>query len=308
MIKAGIIGGSNRMAGELIRLLVNHPDVAIMWVDSASCAGSMVSEVHHGLLGETDLRISPLSANSLDDIDVLFIFRHKGQTIEWLEQHPVPADLRIVDLSIDMRDPDTAEKYGFVYGMPELNRKLMVRGAKRAVLPHPAAMLTELALLPLAKHGALISPLQVKASVPADSEQVESCSGTAAEVANALRVLQPGFDELITIVADPSDDKRAMSVIIDLDTTLDIGQILRMYEEFYDDHNFTFIVSDQPGPEEVDGTNKCLIKIDKRDGRATISAIMDAILKGGAGTAVHDMNLLFGLHERIALALKASTF
>lgn len=308
MIKAGIIGGSNRMAGELIRLLINHPDVAIMWVDSARYAGRPVSEVHHGLLGETDLRISPLSANSLDDIDVLFIFRHKGQTIEWLEQHPVPDSLRIVDLSVDMRDPANAEKYGFVYGMPELNRKPLVRGAQRAILPHPAALLTELALLPLAKHQALISPMQVNVSVPLDSEQVESSSGIAAEISGALRVLQPEFDELITIVAGPADDARAMSAIIDFDTTLDIGQILRLYEEFYDDHNFTFIVPDQPDPKEVDGTNKCLIKIDKRDGRVTIRAIMDAIIKGAAGTAVHDMNLLFGLHERVALALKASTY
>ena len=99
-----------------------------------------------------------------------------------------------------------------------------------------------------------------------------------------------------------------MSATIEFDSTLDIGQILGMYEDFYDDHNFTFLVHEQPEPKEVDGTNKCLIKIDKSEGRVTIHAIMDAIIKGAAGTAVHNMNLLFGLHERVALALKASTF
>ncbi len=296
------------MAGELIRLLVNHPDVAIIWVDSARYAGRLVSDVHHGLLGETNLSISPLSANSLDGIDVLFIFRHKGQTIEWLDQHDVPDDLRIVDLSIDMRDADNADKYGFVYGMPELNRKPLVRGAKRAVLPHPAAIIAELALLPLAKHGALISPIQINVSVPLDSEQIESGASVAGEISDALRVLQPEFDEVITIASATAADSRAISATVDLDTTLDIGQILHLYEEYYDDHNFTFIVENQPEPNEVDGTNKCLICIDKHNGRLTVSAIMDALLKGAAGTAVHDMNLLFGLHERVGLALKASTY
>lgn len=296
------------MAGELIRILINHPDVAILWVESERFAGRLVADVHHGLVGECDLRVTTRSANELSDIDVLFVFRDKDQSIEWLEHHEIPEDLTIVDLGPDMRDPKIAAQYGFVYGLPELNRKPMVRGAVRAVVPHPAAHLAALALMPLAKAGALRNPIQVNVSVPEAGEQVVSSSDVVDEITCALRELDTDFDELITLVAGPGDDDRAISAIIDFDSDHDIGELLRAYEEFYDDHNFTFLVNRNPDPEEVDGTNKCLIRVDRKDGRVTVHAIMDALIKGASGTAIHDMNLLFGLHERVSLALKASKY
>lgn len=308
MIKTGIIGASFPMAGELIRILINHPDVALMWVESERYAGRLVSDIHHGLIGECDLRISPSSANDLKAIDVLFIFRNKEQSIEWLEHHEVPEDLRIVDLGPDMRQPEIAKVYEYVYGLPELNRKLMVRGAKRAVIPHPAVHLASLALLPLAKVNALHNPIQLNVALPSKIEQNLASGELTQELTYVLSQLEVDFDELITLVTGPSEDERAISAIIDFDTSLDIGEILRAYEEFYDDHNFVFIVDRAIDAKEVEGTNKCLIRIDKRDGRVSVSAIMDALMKGAAGTAVHDMNLLFGLHERVGLALKANQF
>ncbi|MCC8112658.1 MAG: N-acetyl-gamma-glutamyl-phosphate reductase [Bacteroidales bacterium] len=308
MIKAGIIGGSNPMAGELIRLLINHPDVEIMWVDSARYVGRLVSDVHHGLIGECELRISPSSANRLEDIDALFIFRHKGQTLDWLSHHELPEDLRIIDLSVDMREPENARQYDFVYGLPELNRKAMVRGAKRAVVPHPAALIAELTMLPMAKEGALANPIHVNVSMPERAEQIDSTAEVTQEIVNALRELQADFDQPIVLVAGPADDDRALMATVEFDTDLDIGEILRLYEEFYEDHNFTFIINQAPEAKEVAGTNKCLMRIDKRDGHVRISAMLDALIKGASGTAVHDMNLLFGLHERVGLALKASTY
>jgi len=308
MIKAGIIGGSNPMAGELIRLLINHPDVEIMWVDSASFTGRLVSDVHHGLMGETQLRITPSSANLLTDIDVLFVFRHKGQTLEWLGEREIPADLRIVDLSVDMRDKANAEAYDFVYGLPELNRKAMVRGAKRAVLPHPAANIAELSLLPLAKAGALNSDVSVSVDVPPVSEAVEDETAIADEITNALRALSPELGARIRLKADGMLQGRVMESVAELESGLDIGEIIMMFEDFYDDHNFTIISNVKPSAKEVEGTNRCLIHIEKVDSRVKITASMDAIIKGAAGTAVHDMNLLFGLHEKVGLSLKASVF
>lgn len=307
MIKAGIIGGSNPMAGELIRLLVNHPDVEIMWVDSARYTGRLVSDVHHGLLGETSLRISPSGNNRLDEIDVLFIFRHRGQTVEWLEQHPVPEGLRIVDLSVDMRDRDNADAYEFVYGLPELNRKSLVRGALRAIVPHPAAMLAELALLPMAKAGRLGSPISVAISPASLGEQPDDTQDVAQEARLALGELQTDVPE-IAITVEPSEDDRVMTALVTFDSNDDIGDLLRDYEECYDDHSFTFVVGNDLSAKEVAGTNKCLMRIEKRDGRIEISATMDALLKGAAGTGVHIMNLLFGLAERVGLALKASKY
>lgn len=307
MIKAGIIGGSNPMAGELIRLLINHPDVEIMWVDSARYTGRLVSDVHHGLLGDTQLRITPAGANQVTDIDVLFIFRHKGQTEEWLRQHSLPGALRIVDLSVDMRSPELASAYGYVYGLPELNRKAMVRGATRAIVPHPVANIAALSLLPLAKRGFLPLQASVSVSVPADAEQVERGSEVASEAATALQSVSATPIQLM-MVAGPADDARALSATVEFESDLDLGQVMRFFEEDYDDHSFTFVVNEQPTAKEVVGTNKCLMRIDKRGGVFTITAVMDAMLKGAAGTAVHDMNLLFGLHEKVGLALKASTY
>lgn len=308
MIKAGIIGGSYPMAGELIRLLVNHPDVAIMWVDSNRYTGRLVSDVHHGLLGETFLRISPSSSNLLDEIDALFIFRNKTQTVDWLSQHEIPENLRIIDLSVDMRDPENATKFGFVYGLPELNRKTMVRGAKRAVVPSPAAALTELALLPLAKYGSLCTDIICSIEMPELSEQIDDVEELTAEIKRAIAELQPDFNNKIKIEVSGAADERTISANISFDSNIDVGEIIRIYEEFYVDHNFTFIVNQNLDAKEVAGTNKCLMRIDKEGSRVEIQATMDALIKGAAGTAVHDMNLLFGLHERVGLALKASRF
>lgn len=296
------------MAGELIRLLVNHPDVDIVWVNSARYAGRLISDVHHGLLGETSLRISP--GVDLSSINVLFIFRHKGQTIEWLSDRVIPDKLRIIDLSVDMQDPDVADEHGFVYGLPELNRKVLVRGATRAIVPHPVAALCALALLPLAKDEALHSRLVADICEPrlrASSER--TFDDVASEVRFALKELHPTFNEEIEINTSESDRDRAVRLTVTLAADHDIAELTRMYEEYYDDHNFVFIVnSGIPDAKEVEGTNKCLLHLDKADGRLTVTAIMDDIIKGGAGTAVHCMNLLFGLAERTGLALKASAY
>lgn len=308
MIKAGIIGGSNPMAGELIRLLINHPDVEIIWVDSARFTGRLVSDVHHGLLGETQLRITPSGANLLTDINVMFVFRHKGQTLEWLAEHEIPENLRIVDLSVDMREQANAEAHDFVYGLPELNRKAMVRGAKRAVLPHPVANIAELSLLPLAKAGALKGDVKVSVDVPPVSEQADDEVAVAGEITATLASLAPLHDCAIRLEASSMPQGRVMTSVAELESGLDIGEIIMMFEDFYDDHNFTIISHGDPSAKEVEGTNRCLIHIEKADDRVRITALMDAILKGAAGTAVHDMNLLFGLHEKVGLSLKASVF
>ena len=148
MIKAGIIGGAGYTAGELIRLLINHPDVQLMWVNSSSNAGNPVASVHQGLIGETDLVFT--DQTPFDEINVLFFCTPHGQTRTFLESHSVPDDLRIIDLSTDYRHQDGT--HDFVYGLPELNRKAIVRGAKHIANPGCFATAIQLALLPLAKN------------------------------------------------------------------------------------------------------------------------------------------------------------
>lgn len=308
MIKIGIIGGSDPMAGELTRLLINHPDIDIIWINSTRCAGRRVCDVHHGLIGETDIRFSPTA--DLDTIDVLFIFRHRNQTIEWLNERVIPEGLRVIDLSVDMQAPDRAEEHGFVYGMPEFNRKTLVRGATKAILPHPLAAVTLLALLPLAKAEMLGEKITAAASLPrlGDNDKGVTDDEIAAEISAALQELQPGPPVDLSFTTMPPVFDRATVATVTLETSADIGLLSRLFEEYYDDHGFVFVVNNKPAAKEVEGTNKCLIYLDKSDGKLTVTAIMDALLKGGAGTALHVMNLLFGLHELTGLALKASAY
>ena len=144
MIKAGIIGGAGYTAGELLRLLLNHPDVDIKWVNSSSNAGNKVANVHQGLIGETDLVFT--DQTPWEEIDVLFCCTPHGETRKFMESHEVPQELRIIDLSTDYRIEDGSHE--FVYGLPELNRKRIVRGATRVANPGCFATAIQLALLP----------------------------------------------------------------------------------------------------------------------------------------------------------------
>lgn len=308
MIRIGIIGGSDPMAGELLRLLINHPDVNIEWVNSSRMAGRLVTDVHHGMEGETYLRFSPTA--DLDCINLLFIFRHKGQTIEWLTDRMLPDDMCIIDLSVDMQDPDLAEEYGFVYGLPELNRKALVRGAKRAIVPHPLATLAALSLMPVAKEEMVTGDVAIDVTVPVLGEEPElEHEEIIRETVNALRDLQPSMTDNFTISLTGDTNRRALAITLSTAVTADVGTLTRLFEEYYSDHSFVHVINSRP-PEarDVEGTNKCLLHIDKKDGRLVVTAVMDRLIKGGAGTAVHDMNLLFGLAERTGLALKASRY
>lgn len=296
------------MAGELVRLLINHPDIDIMWINSTRCAGRRVCDVHHGLIGETDLRFSPTA--DLDSIDVLFIFRHKNQTIEWLNERVIPESLRVIDLSVDMQAPANAEEHGFIYGLPEFNRKTLVRGATKAIVPHPLAAVTLLALLPLAKAEMLGSHISASATLPrlGDNDKGVTDQEIATEITSALQEVQPGPAPDISFTTLAPAHDRATVCTVSMDIPADIGLLSRVFEQYYDDHGFVFVVNTLPSVKEVEGTNKCLIYLEKEGGRLTVTATMDALLKGGAGTAMHVMNLLFGLHELTGLALKASNF
>ena len=301
MIRVGITGGSGRKAGELIRILINHPDIDIRWVQSKRLAGRAITEVHHGLIGETDLRFA--ASVDLGEIDIVFLCHTPGISLNWLTSRELPADLRIIDMSPDLR---LSAEHGFVYGLPELNRKALVRGATRAAVPHPMAAAILLALLPFAKKHALNTPISATASVPAFCEDTAPDT-VSKEAAHALYSLQESFSQPISVqITTAADDTREISAQIRFESPEDIGEIFRSFEEFYDDHNFIHLLTSRVADKEVEGTNKCMICIDKEADTVVISVLFDVSIKGEAGTAVHDMNLLFGLHERTGLALKAS--
>ena len=320
MIKVGIIGGAGYTAGELIRILVNHPDVEIAFVHSTSNAGNYLWEVHEGLLGDTQMRFS--DSYDLDAADVLFLCSAHGKSKEFWEQNERPAGLKVIDLAQDFRD----ESDGYVYGLPEWQRE-RIRGAEKIANPGCFATAIQLALLPLASAGLLDGPVRVTAMTGATGAGVKPSATThfswrsnnlstykvfehqhLLEIRRTLGRLQPGFDSPVQFVPMRGDFARGIFASVTAECPLSGDEALALYRDFYADAAFTF-VSDRPVDlKQVVNTNKCIVALEKHDGTLVVSSVIDNLLKGASGQAVQNMNLAFGLPENAGLRLKASAF
>lgn len=322
MIKCGIIGGAGYTAGELIRLLLNHPDVEITFVNSSSNAGNKITDVHSGLYGETDLVFT--NALPLDSIDVLFFCTAHGDTRKFMESHMVPADVKIIDLSMDYRIE--GPEHDFVYGLPELNRR-RICSANHVANPGCFATCIQLAVLPLAKHLMLNSDLHVNAITGSTGAGVKPSATShfswrndnvsiykpfthqhLAEINQSLRQLQNSFNSQVNFIPVRGNFSRGIFATTYLDCKIDLVEIKRIYEEYYADHSFTFITDKNPDLKQVVNTNKCLINLQKIEDKLLIISMIDNLLKGASGQAVHNMNLMFGLEETVGLHLKPSAF
>lgn len=322
MIRAGIIGGAGYTAGELIRLLVNHPDTEIVFIHSNSNAGNRITDVHGGLYGETDLVFT--DALPLGDIDVLFFCTAHGDTKKFLESHAVPETVKLIDLSMDYRLE--GPEHDFVYGLPELNRKRLVR-AGRVANPGCFATAVQLGLLPLAKHLMLNSEIQVNAITGSTGAGVKPSATShfswrndnisiykpfthqhLPEIRQSLSQLQNSFRSAINFIPVRGNFSRGIFASIYFDCKIGLDEIKRIYEDYYDDHSFTFLTDKNPDLKQVVNTNKCLLHLSKYDDKLLIVSVIDNLLKGASGQAVHNMNLLFGLEETTGLRLKPSAF
>lgn len=324
MIKVGIIGGAGYTAGELIRLLLNHPDVELKWVHSTSNAGNPVSGVHQGLVGEMALYFT--NETPLDAVDVIFLCTPHGESRKFLELHKdnIPDDLRIIDLSQDFRIAD--DTHDFIYGLPELNRKYIIRG-KHVANPGCFATAIQLALLPLARNLLLNSDIHVNAITGSTGAGVKPSATShyswrndnvsiykpfthqhLAEIYQTLHGMQASFNSKVNFIPVRGCFSRGIFATLYMDCPVELSEIKKLYNEYYDDHNFTFVSDRMPDLKDVVNTNKCLLYLTKEDGKLLIVSVIDNLLKGASGQAVHNMNLLFGLHERVGLQLKASAF
>ena len=319
-MRVGVIGGAGYTAGELLRLLVNHPAAEIAFVHSDSNAGNALGDVHGGLLGETDLRFT--AEYDLGAIDVLFLCSAHGRSREFLAANALPEGLRIVDLAQDFRD----ESEGFVYGLPELNRKRIVRG-NRIANPGCFATAIQLALLPLAKNLLLNNEIQVTAITGSTGAGQKPTSTShfswrndnisiykpfthqhLAEIKQSLGQLQTSFSSAINFIPVRGNFSRGIFSTLYLNCPVELNVIRELYENYYDDHNFTFVTDKAPDLKQVVNTNKCLLYLEKHEDKLLIVSVIDNLLKGASGQAVHNMNLLFGLHEKTGLHLKPSAF
>ena len=322
MIKVGIIGGAGYTAGELIRLLINHPDTEITFVNSTSNAGNKITDVHEGLYGETNLRFT--DELPLDNVDVLFFCTAHGDTKKFLESHSIPESVKIIDLSMDYRIANP--EHDFVYGLPELNRR-RICNAQHIANPGCFATCIQLGVLPLAKHLLLNSELHVNAITGSTGAGVKPSSTShfswrndnisiykpfthqhLAEIKQSLSQLQNSFQGNINFIPVRGNFSRGIFATTYIDCKVELDEIKRIYEEYYDDHSFTFVTDKNPDLKQVVNTNKCLIYLQKYEDKLLIISMIDNLLKGASGQAIHNMNLLFGLEETVGLHLKPSAF
>ena len=314
MIRAGIIGGAGYTAGELIRILVNHPDVEMAFVHSTSNAGNCLYEVHGGLFGETDMRFS--DSYDLNAVDVLFLCSAHGKSREFWEQNERPAGLKVIDLAQDFRD----ESEGYVYGLPEWQRD-RIRGAEKIANPGCFATAIQLALLPLAAAGKLNAPVHVTAITGSTGAGVKPSATThfswrtdnlstykVFEHQHLIEIRRTLGQSDIQFVPMRGDFARGIFASVTVDCPLTGDEALALYRDYYADAAFTF-VSDRPVDlKQVVNTNKCIVAPEMHGGTLVVSSVIDNLLKGASGQAVQNMNLAFGLPETAGLRLKASAF
>lgn len=304
MIKVGITGAESQLGGELLRLLLHHPEVEISVLYAPALRGRSVSSFHKGVVGDTDMRFS--DTLDLDALDVLFLLSGDFPVGHVNE---LPEHLKVIEYSEGdhLRQQPPFDALEFVAGLSEMYRKPLVRGARASrILPSSAAVAL-IALYPLALHLLLNDKIRLTISLPAVKENSFPKEVIEKEIEEQLQKVQLSFKRLESIELQSSPTIRAVTVDIEFPCTVTEKEIERIYNDIYDDHNFTFLVRSEPEPAEIAGTQKCLIYISKpSEDTLHIKAVADGILRGGAGDAVHVMNLLFGLFEKTGLSLQAS--
>ena len=322
MIKVGIIGGAGYTAGELIRLLLLHPEVEIKFIHSTSNAGNNITDVHGGLLGETDLVFT--DELPFEKIDLLFFCTAHGDTRKFMDSHALPDELKVIDLSMDYRIK--SNDHDFIYGLPELNRR---NTCKSRYVANPGCFATciELGLLPLAKEHLLKGDISVNAITGSTGAGVKPSSTThyswrdnnisiykpfehqhVPEIMQSIKQLQPDFDGSIDFIPYRGCFPRGIFATLVVKCDLDIETLYNLYTAYYERDSFTHVVERPIDLKQVVNTNKCLIHLEKHGDKLLITSVIDNLLKGASGTAVHNMNLLFGLAETVGLQLKPSAF
>ena len=320
MVKVGIIGGAGYTAGELIRLLINHPQVEIAFIHSTSNAGNLVCDVHGGLIGETDLRFS--AEYDLTAVDALFLCSAHGQSRKFWEENPAPVTLKIIDLAQDFRD----ENCGYVYGLPEINRS-RIAATSRLANPGCFATAIQLALLPLAAKGLLTDEVHITAITGSTGAGVKPGATThfswrsdnmsvykafehqhLIEIGRTLKTLQPSFDKAVNFVPMRGDFARGIFASVYTESALTEEEAVALYNDFYKDAAFTFVAQKDVDLKQVVNTNKALVHVAKYGNKLHIVSTIDNLLKGASGQAVQNMNIMFGFDEKTGLNLKPSAF
>ena len=321
MIKVGILGAAGYTGGELIRLLLNHPEAEIVFANSESNAGNLVSDVHEGLIGDTDLRFT--DAMPFDQVDVVFFCFGHGKSEAFLKEHTIPANVKIIDLAQDFRFKGN---HDYVYGLPEINKAEIVK-AQHVANPGCFATAIQVALLPAAKMGLLTEDVAVNAITGSTGAGQKPGSTThfswrsdnlsiykafshqhIAEIRQSLTQIQGSLDASIDFIPYRGNFARGIFCTAVVKTQASAEDVIAAYKDFYRDAAFTHYSNKAIDLKQVVNTNKALVHVDCFEGKILVTSAIDNLLKGAVGQAVQNMNLLFGLEETAGLKLKASAF
>lgn len=333
MVKVGILGAAGYTGGELIRLLINHPEAEIVFANSESNAGNLVAEVHEGLYGETDLKFT--AEMPFDQVDVIFFCFGHGKSEAFLKEHNVPENVKIIDLAQDFRlapetvvatQQPTPAAHDFVYGLPEINES-KIAVAQHVANPGCFATCIQLGLLPAAKMGLINSDVSVNAITGSTGAGQKPGTTThfswrnnnmsiykafnhqhVPEIRQSLKQTQGYLDAAIDFIPYRGDFARGIFATEVVKTDKPIEEIVAGYKEFYKDAKFTHYVDKAIDLKQVVNTNKCLVHVDKYGDKFLITSCIDNLLKGAVGQAVQNMNIMFGLDQTAGLKLKPSAF
>ncbi len=321
MIRVGILGAAGYTGGELIRVLLNHPDAEIVFANSESNAGNKISDVHEGLIGETDLCFS--ADMPFDKVDVVFFCFGHGKSEAFLKEHTIPDSVRIIDLAQDFR---IAGDHDYVYGLPETHRA-QIRQARHIANPGCFATCIQLALLPALKSGIISGDIHINGITGSTGAGQKPGATThfswrndnisvyktfthqhLLEINQTVQELHPGYDGRLLFIPQRGCFTRGIFVTAYAKCDTPLEEVRKIYDEYYKDAAFTHLTLKSPDMKQVVNTNKAVVFVDKYDDQLLMISCIDNLLKGAVGQAVQNMNLMFGLDEKAGLSLKASAF
>ncbi len=320
-IKVGIAGAAGYTGGELLRLLIHHPNVEVTELVSKSAAGKFAHEIHRDLLGDTDLKFC---AEPKSDLDVLFLCLGHGESRKYLQENQISEHTRIIDLSQDFRIKNGNSK--FVYGLTEWNKK-EIANARSIANPGCFATAIQLALLPLVKENMVKEDIHVSATTGSTGAG-QSLSDTSHfswrnnnfssykafvhqhlnEIKQSANAVGNGFDKEINFVPNRGNFSRGIHISMYTNCTGDENKIKDLFEKVYSNSPFVFVSPEQVDMKQVVNTNKCFLHLEKYENKLLVTAVIDNLLKGASGQAVQNMNLMFGLEETDGLKLKSIAF
>lgn len=321
MVKVGILGAAGYTGGELIRVLLRHPQVEIVFANSESNAGNKIFEVHEGLVGDTELEFT--SEMPFDKVDVVFFCFGHGKSEQFLKEHEIPAGVKIIDLAQDFR---IAGEHDFVYGLPETHRSA-IKGCQHLANPGCFATCIQLAMLPALKVGIISGDIHVNGITGSTGAGQKPGATThfswrndnisvyktfthqhLLEINQTVQELCPGYEGRVLFIPQRGCFTRGIFVTAYAKCDLPLEDVQRIYADYYKDAAFTHFVTVSPDMKQVVNTNKALVYVEKYEDQLLMVSCIDNLLKGAVGQAVQNMNLMFGLDEKEGLQLKASAF